>query len=110
MLRPRAGARSFEKRSGPVLDVDILHDLVLRDLLDIGELEIALGEAVSYTRDAADAVESVDRGAAQAAFFLNPTRVEQVLETARAGGRMPQKSTYFYPKPETGLVINPLWT
>ena len=47
-------------------------------------------------------------GACSAAFLLNPTRVEQVVAVAEAGDRMPEKSTYFYPKPVTGLVLNPL--
>ncbi|MBE3587635.1 MAG: DUF1015 family protein, partial [Thermoanaerobacteraceae bacterium] len=45
----------------------------------------------------------------QLAFFLNPTLVEEVTAVAAAGEKMPQKSTYFYPKLITGLVINPLY-
>lgn len=107
-LRPRDAQPSMPDRGRPTLDVDLLHDLILEKLLGIGAAELRAGGMVTYTREAAEAVRSVDDGAAQAAFLLNPTRVDQVLETARAGGRMPQKSTYFYPKPETGLVINPL--
>jgi uncharacterized protein (DUF1015 family) len=43
------------------------------------------------------------------AFFLNPIRILSVLDTADAGKRLPQKSTYFYPKTPAGLVINPVW-
>jgi uncharacterized protein (DUF1015 family) len=43
------------------------------------------------------------------AFLLNPTRVASVLDAADSGKRLPQKSTYFYPKTPAGLVINPLW-
>lgn len=108
LLRPRGGAKTTSTRGRPVLDVDLLQELVLGPALGIGSEELKAGTSVGYTRDAAEAIDTVDRGGAQAAFLLNPTRVEQVLETARAGGRMPQKSTYFHPKPETGLVINPL--
>lgn len=108
LLRPAADAWAASFQGRPVLDVDLLQDLVLGPVLGIRPEELKAGSAVGYTRDAGEAVDAVDRGRAQAAFLLNPTRVEQVLETARAGGRMPQKSTYFYPKPETGMVINRL--
>lgn len=98
---PVAGGR-------PLLDVDLLHDMILSPLLDIGDEELRAGSHVVYTRDGAEALGAVNRGDAQAAFLLNPTQVEQVLETARAAGRMPQKSTYFYPKPVTGLVVRRL--
>jgi uncharacterized protein (DUF1015 family) len=86
--------------------VDLLHDGILAPLMGIGPEQLRAGTHVRYTRDAAEAVAAVEEGEAQAAFLLNPTRVEQVMETARAGGKMPQKSTYFHPKPVTGLVIN----
>ena len=47
-------------------------------------------------------------GEAQCAFLLNPTRVEEIRDVAAAGEKMPQKSTYFYPKLITGLVMNQL--
>ena len=90
----------------PLLDVDVLHEQLLEPLLGIGPEQLRAGTQVAYTRDAADAIEAVERGESQAAFLLNPTKVSQVLETARAGGKMPQKATYFYPKPTTGLVID----
>ena len=61
-----------------------------------------------YTRDAAEAVAAVDSGSANCAFMLNPTRVEQIAAVAAAGDKMPQKSTYFYPKIITGAVMNKL--
>jgi len=48
----------------------------------------------------------VERGKFKVAFLLNPTKPQQVKDIALAGMRMPQKSTYFYPKPLSGLVIN----
>jgi uncharacterized protein (DUF1015 family) len=50
----------------------------------------------------------VDRGEAEAAFLLRPTRIEDVWNVARSGETMPQKSTYFYPKLTSGLLFHPL--
>jgi uncharacterized protein (DUF1015 family) len=47
-----------------------------------------------------------EQGKLQIAFFLNPTRVNQVVEVSKAGKKMPQKSTFFYPKLMTGFVMN----
>jgi uncharacterized protein (DUF1015 family) len=59
-------------------------------------------------KDAGEAVAAVEKGEAQAAFLLNPTAMDQVRDVAEAGEVMPQKSTFFYPKLPSGLVINPL--
>jgi len=89
------------------LDVNALHDLVLRPLLGLGEAGIRSERFVTYTRDAGAAFGAVRSGEAQLAFLLNPTRPEQVCAVARAHDRMPQKSTFYYPKPLTGLVLYP---
>ena len=65
-------------------------------------------EGVTYTADATAAVAAVDRGDAEAAFLLEPVTVEQVARFARAGETMPQKSTFFYPKLTSGLVLYPV--
>ncbi|HYM16544.1 MAG TPA: DUF1015 domain-containing protein [Dehalococcoidia bacterium] len=90
------------------LDVSVLQYGVLAPLFGIDDAALADGGVVTYTQDAAAAVAAVALGDAHAAFLLNATPVEQVLAVADAGGRMPQKSTYFYPKLPTGLVMNPL--
>jgi uncharacterized protein (DUF1015 family) len=64
--------------------------------------------SVGYTTDAGMAVSLVDRGSYEVAFFLNATKITQVEEMAKRGERMPQKSTYFYPKIASGLVVNML--
>ncbi len=79
------------------LDVVILHELVINKLLR--------ASAVAYEMDARVAFEQVDGGAWDAAFFLNPTSVNEVMEVALSGQRMPPKSTYFYPKIMTGFVM-----
>jgi uncharacterized protein (DUF1015 family) len=93
------------------LDVAVLHELVLARGLSVSEQAIRAGEHVTYTRDAQAALDVVRNGAdgAQLAFLLNPTPPAAIRDVARAGDRMPQKSTYFYPKLITGLLINPLW-
>ena len=65
-------------------------------------------EILSYSRDVATLLDRVETGAGQAAFLLRPPTVSDVVEVARAGQVMPQKSTYFFPKPASGIVFNPL--
>ncbi len=67
-----------------------------------------LGPAgVTYTPRREEAVAAVDRGEAEAAFLLRPTRIEDVWSVARRGDVMPQKSTFFYPKLTSGLLMLP---
>ncbi len=65
-------------------------------------------EGVTYTARAEDAVAAVDRGDAEAAFLLQPVTVEQVADFAGRGETMPQKSTFFFPKLTSGLLLHPL--
>jgi len=90
------------------LDVSILHRLILERELGIGPTELAAGNHVAYTIAAAEAFRQVENGDAQAAFLMRSTPVAQVQEVAAAGDKMPQKSTYFYPKLMTGMVLRPL--
>jgi uncharacterized protein (DUF1015 family) len=89
------------------LDVTILHRVVIEWILGIPPSEQE-DDSIFYTRDEAQALAAVASGEAQLALFQNPPRVEQVQAVALAGERMPQKSTFFYPKVLSGLVINPL--
>ncbi len=86
------------------LDVSILHSLILDRILGIDEKKLVAQSHVDYARDRMACIRRVDEGKYQAAFFLNPTTVEQVQRVALLGERMPQKSTDFYPKLLTGLV------
>ena len=63
---------------------------------------------VRYTPARAEAEAAVDRGEAEGAFLLRPTRIEDVWEVARRGDVMPQKSTFFYPKLTSGLLFFPV--
>jgi uncharacterized protein (DUF1015 family) len=65
-------------------------------------------DGIRYTPHLEEAVAAVDTGAADAAFLLRAPRVEDVFATARRGERMPRKSTYFFPKPLSGLLFHPL--
>ena len=89
------------------LDV-VLLAIALDQLLGIGPDAVAAG-AVVYTKAASEALDMVDAGTddASAAFLLEPTPVAAIMAVAADGDVMPQKSTYFYPKALTGLVINP---
>lgn len=90
------------------LDVALLQ-AALGVLAGIDATSVALGNRVGYTKSAAEAAALVAAGTdgADAAFLLEPTPVEAILAVAREGDVMPQKSTYFYPKALTGLVLNP---
>lgn len=92
------------------LDVWVLHRLILDGILGIGDKQLASQSNLKYIKDIGDAIDrsiaSVDSGASQVVFFMNPTPVEQVNDVAEAGEKMPQKSTFFYPKIFTGFTIN----
>ena len=83
------------------------YELLEGDGLDV-EIVERIAPDVTYTPQRADAVATVDRGDAEAAFLLRPTRIEDVWAVARRGETMPQKSTYFYPKLTSGLLFHPL--
>jgi uncharacterized protein (DUF1015 family) len=90
------------------LDVSLLA-ATLESLLGIDAAAVAGGERIAYSKSAADAAARVLAGDsdADAAFLLEPTPVSSILAVSRDGDVMPQKSTYFYPKALTGLVLNP---
>jgi len=91
------------------LDVAIAHTLILEDTLGLKAEDMTAGTHIQYTRDAQKALDAVQTGEAQASLILNATRVRQICDVAMADDRMPQKSTYFYPKLFTGFVMNSLW-
>jgi uncharacterized protein (DUF1015 family) len=90
------------------LDVNVLQYGILEAVFGIDDATLKAGGVVAYEQDAASAIDSVRGGDAQLAFLLNATPIAQVAAVADAGGRMPQKSTYFQPKLPTGLVLRPL--
>jgi uncharacterized protein (DUF1015 family) len=90
------------------LDVSVLHREILDRQLGLQQAELEQERYLSYSRDAGAVLRRVESGAAQAGFLLRSPAVKDVVEVARAGQVMPQKSTYFFPKPASGIVFNPL--
>ncbi len=81
------------------LDVSILHQVILQQLLGVKGLE-----QIAYTRDPEEAANVSEHGAV-VSFLMNPPTVDDMKSIATAGEKMPQKSTYYYPKVLSGLVI-----
>lgn len=104
LLRLKREAAS-EKKPQHLLDVSILHSMLLERGLGIDANKLEAQTNIDYERDRDTCIRLVDGGKYQAAFFLNATTAEQVQSIASSGGRMPQKSTDFYPKLLTGLVF-----
>jgi uncharacterized protein (DUF1015 family) len=90
------------------LDVVVLDRVILQHLLGLSDQFLANVANIHFKHDLTDGLTQLQAGDYDAGFFINPTRIEQVQEVASAGLIMPHKSTYFYPKAFSGLVINPL--
>jgi len=90
------------------LDVAVLHALILDEILGFTPQMVRSGDNISYTIDGRAALASVAAGEAAGAFLLSPPTVYDVEKVSDARATMPEKSTYFYPKLQTGLLINPL--
>jgi uncharacterized protein (DUF1015 family) len=112
MLTVKANARDAMNKAAAhkseawrALDVSVLQELVLKGLLRLSEEKVLRKEGVSYTPDTKQAVSRVTAkdGPYAMGFILRPTLIQQVVDMK--GEKMPQKSTYFYPKLLTGLVI-----
>jgi len=89
-----------------VLDVSIFQKKILESALGITDPAAKKESQIQFVKDDETAMKTVQNGAAGLVFFLNPTKIRQVRDVVLVGDRMPQKSTYFYPKPLTGLVLN----
>jgi uncharacterized protein (DUF1015 family) len=114
-IAERAGAASGtpidppgDELPGPVLYRGERYELLDGGGLDPEVVELAAPSGVTYTPLREEAVATVDRGEAEAAFLLRPARIEDVWAVARRGDVMPQKSTFFYPKLTSGLLMLPL--
>jgi len=108
-LKPGIMDQFFEKTiEGPLrdLDVTVLTRLILIHLLGFTDEILDSEKKISFTSKLKDAVLSVADGPYDMAFILNPTTNEQVMKIAEQGLIMPRKSTYFYPKAVTGMVMN----
>ena len=106
-IRGRVAAGSYRDHRFQVLPLEgemalvELHGQVIDNILGKRNPE----ELLLYTRDPAEAVRWVDEGVASSAFFLDAPDLAVVLKLAREGKTLPQKSTYFHPKPPSGMVF-----
>jgi uncharacterized protein (DUF1015 family) len=88
------------------LEVATLHHLVLEHILGLSPEQQTSGETIRYSQDEEAVLQALEKEHYQAAFILNATKSADILTIAGSGETMPQKSTYFYPKLISGLVVN----
>lgn len=88
------------------LDVAVLHQFIIEPCFKIKAIEKS--SAIDFTRDPQEACRKVQAGGFDVALFLRPTSLEEMLLVSKKGLKMPQKSTYFYPKLLSGLVFHKL--
>lgn len=108
LLKLRKGSKKITQHppdSYKDLDVVILHNIIFKKILGIKENK---DQQTLYTRDEDLAINLVDSKKYQAAFLMNPPNPRQISAISEGLKKMPHKSTYFYPKPLSGLVINKL--
>lgn len=113
LLRLRPGARQnlLARHMHPALaqlDVAVLNYLIFEKVLGLDAQALDDQQTCKYNSKISGALSALQQGEATLAFLLNPTRIEQVQEVASAGLIMPRKSTYFFPKVPSGIVLNPL--
>jgi len=104
-LREQRFLCALKPAAGEMLDVEALHGLLIEGCLGITEEAVQRESHIRYVRDSGEALRAVQEGRAQISFLLNPTRIGQLRDLAFAGKVMPQKSTDFYPKVLSGLIM-----
>jgi uncharacterized protein (DUF1015 family) len=85
------------------LDVAVLNYLVFKNIL---KLDLNNLTGIKYSPDSVELMDQVDTNPLSVAFFLNPVKIQQIINIATSGNKMPPKSTYFYPKVLSGLLVN----
>jgi len=90
------------------LDVTVLTYLIFKEIFGFDNSKLDNENIITYSSSEKRAIEAAVSGKCDISFILNPTKIEQVRDIANNGLIMPRKSTYFYPKVITGLVINSL--
>ena len=88
------------------LDVSTLHLLILEHILGMSPEEQVGGATIRYSQDEEWVLQALEKEDYQAAFILNATKAEEIQSVVAANEKMPQKSTYFYPKLSSGLIVN----
>ncbi len=107
---PAIAERALPDNSDPYrrLDTAVLESVVLKGALGMTDDDIDHKHGLDYSKDLDDALDAVQSGRVDAAFYMRATPVEHVQEVAAEGESMPPKSTYFFPKIPTGLIFNAL--
>lgn len=90
------------------LDLIVLHKVILSKELGYSEAEQMAQDGILYIKQESEAFDMIDMGKAEASFIMAYPKIQDIKRISEAGERMPQKSTYFYPKLLSGIVINPL--
>ena len=90
------------------LDLTVLHEIILKKELGFSQEELMAQDGVKYEKQEHVSFESVKSGKASACFIMAYPKMQDIIDISQEGLRMPQKSTYFYPKLLSGVVINPL--
>jgi uncharacterized protein (DUF1015 family) len=104
----RVMQRMAKELSAPLreLDVSTLHLLVLEHILAMSPEQQVGGETIRYSQDEEAVLQALEKEDYQAAFILAATKKEEIQAIVAGGEKMPQKSTYFYPKLSSGLIVN----
>ena len=90
------------------LDLTVLHEVILKGELGFSQDELMAQNGIKYEKQEPVAFDSVKSGKASACFIMAYPKMQDIIDISSNGYRMPQKSTYFYPKLLSGIVINPL--
>ena len=108
MKNKRIMQRLAKDLSAPLreLDVSTLHLLILEHILGMSAEQQVSGETIRYAQDEDNVLQALEKEDFQAAFILTATKKEEIQSVVASGEKMPQKSTYFYPKLASGLLVN----
>lgn len=90
------------------LDLIVLHKVIISKELGYSQEEQMAQDGILYIKQESEAFDMIDEGKAEASFIMAYPKIQDIKRISEAGERMPQKSTYFYPKLLSGIVINPL--
>lgn len=91
------------------LDLTVLHKVLITKEFGYSQEEQMAQDGIKYIKQESEAFDMIDSGKAEASFIMAYPKIKDIKEISQAGFRMPQKSTYFYPKLLSGIVINPLF-
>ncbi len=87
------------------LDVEILEEIIFKKILKITDEDISMKKKIDFIKNEKDGIEGVENGSFSAFFMVKPPKMEEIKKISLNRGILPQKTTYFYPKLLTGLVI-----